>query len=89
MNKLLSWKIQDIKKVYQTFGIQLEGLRDDAERIGVSLPLGVTVGTLIGVEDPKDDRIFYILKTASEINRHLKVLDAEIARRNKLVGVLG
>lgn len=89
MNKLMSWKIQDIKKVYQTFGIQLEGLRDDAERIGVSLPLEITVGTLIGIEDPKDDRIFYILKTASEINRHLKVLDAEIARRNKLVGVLG
>lgn len=88
MNKLISWRIQDIKKVYQTFGVQLDGLRDDAERIGISLPLEITVGTLIGVEDPKDDRVFYILKTASEINEHLKVLDKEIARRNSLVGVM-
>lgn len=92
MSKLMSWKIQDIQKLYQTFGVALEGYREDAKRAGIILPFGtIKAGDIIEIEQFNADgglNAIRLMKDVEQINKHLKVLDTEIARRNKLVGVL-
>lgn len=82
--------------MYGIYGRQLEDYRDLADRFELGLPLHknqplrLKPGDLITVADAGHYAfVGAFTRDVTRINDHLRVLDTEIARRNKLIGVMG
>lgn len=77
-----SWRWQDIQSIYAILGRMLGEYNGVHSRIGVPKPR---------IEYGDAENIFFIRfwQDVVRINEQLKVLDREIARRNKLIGVMG
>ena len=88
-NKLGNWKWQDIQLTYQVLANQLMEYKEVADRFEMDLPLKPKVGEPIVYADGSLDFIHHFYAGVNRINNHLNVLDREIARRNKLIGVMG
>jgi hypothetical protein len=89
MSNLQAWSWQSIHRVYTILGVQLDQYKDIAERFELDLPLKPKPGETIRYADGSTDFIRHFYVGVHRINEHLRVLDAEIARRNQLVGVMG
>lgn len=95
-NKLANWKIQDIHSTYKIYGNQLREYADTADRFEINIPMDkelkefiLTPGSVIPTRDLQHaDFVNRWFRDIQKIVRHLNTLDREIARRNKLVGVM-
>lgn len=79
-NSVQSWSIQS---VYKSYGTLLGQYAEIDKRIAIPKQIDIKF---------TDDNNVFIMKFWRDVNRiddHLKVLDAEISRRNNLVGVMG
>lgn len=85
----MSWSWQNIQAVYQILGRQLNEYKEIADRFEMDLPLKPRPGEIIQYADGSTDFIHHFYAGVSRINEHLRALDQEIARRNKLIGVMG
>lgn len=74
-----SWSWQDIQKVYKAMG----NLLDNYKRI--NLPEAID----IKLSDRENLFIIDCHRSIDRIDQQLTVLDKEISRRNKLIGVMG
>lgn len=85
---LNSWSWKSIHDVYAILGRQLKEYERVARAVGLKLPVLVKPGELI--EMPMDKATFVArwYLDVNRINRQIQCLDKEIARRNKLVGVV-
>jgi hypothetical protein len=85
---LMHWSWQDIHKAYQVQAKLLNEYADAARRCGFTFP--VPMGVVTAYQDP-GERLFIemVYVGVQPIERRLRALDAEIARRNKLIGVMG
>lgn len=88
-NNLQAWSWQSIQRTYAILGSQLNDYKEVAERFELDLPLKPKPGETIQYADGSTDFIHHFYVGVRRINEHLRVLDAEIARRNLLVGVMG
>lgn len=84
-----NWSWQDIQRVYRILGTQLEGYADIAGRFEIQLPLKPKPGEIIRYANGEEKFVSSFYAGVCRINAHLAVLDDEIARRNKLIGVMG
>lgn len=77
----LSW--QSIQGIYAILGQRMQEYNDLQKRIGIP-------GTVdINFPDDKNILILRFWRDVTKVNEEIKLLDAEIARRNKLIGVMG
>jgi len=93
-SKLSSWSWQDIHCVYQTFSNQLMEYKMVADRFEIPVPMDKELRTMThGIVKAKDQQFQdFINRWFRDVNKivgQLSVLDREIARRNKLIGVMG
>lgn len=96
-NKLGNWKWQEIHAMYKVYGEQLREYADTAERFEIAIPMdkelrefATTPGALIPTRDLQHaDFVNRWFRDVKRIVGQLKALDREIARRNKLIGVMG
>lgn len=86
---LIKWSWQEIFAVYKIYGDQLIEYKRIAETFDLELPVRIKPGELIGYSDEKVAFIDRWLGDVIKVNRYIDVLDQEIARRNKLIGVMG
>jgi hypothetical protein len=89
MSNLASWSWQSIQSTYEILGTQLNNYKEVADRFELDLPLKPKPGETIRYADGSTDFIRHFYVGVHRINEHLRVLDAEIARRNELIGVMG
>lgn len=82
-NKLQSMSWQSIQSIYAILGQRLE------EYNGIKKRLGVPDTMDIHLSDNDNVFIVRFWRDVNQVNGHLKALDAEIARRNTLIGVMG
>ena len=78
-----SWSWQNIQDIYAVLGRQLEDYRQLKKRF--SIPRTVD----INFPDDKNTLILHFWRDVTKINQQIVVLDAEIKRRNNLLGVMG
>lgn len=81
---LSSWSWGDITRVYKSFSDQYQEIDRVSKSVGIR-KLEVNIDYL----DLKNIFILRALRDVRKIEAHIAVLDAEIARRNKLIGVIG
>lgn len=91
-----SWSWQNIQKMYELYGKQLETYRDIADRFELQLPitkeqpLKLKPGDVITTADAgRHAFVGAFARDVRRINQQISVLDTEIARRNNLIGVMG
>lgn len=81
---LSRWSWAEIQAVYATFVHQYQEIERISKSCGIE-----KMEINIDYPDLKNIFILRALRTMRKIDRHVAVLDAEIARRNKLIGVIG
>lgn len=77
------WSWKDIQAVYAAFGQVLETYKGYQTRCNIPRQMNINLS---------DDENLFILRFWRDVQRvdsQLAVLDAEIARRNSLIGVMG
>lgn len=85
MNQVLAkWSWGDITRVYRSFTEQYQEIQRVANSVGVQ-----KLEVNIDYPDLKNIFILRALRDVRKIERHIGALDAEIARRNQLIGVIG
>lgn len=85
---LAAWSIQEIQALYLIYGRQLEEYKDIADRFEINLPVEAEPGEVIPVPVGAESFVNSWYNTVHKINSQIRVLDAEISRRNTLVGVM-
>lgn len=83
---LMAWSWENIMQVYWALGIQLTLCENEAKAEGISLPLSATFSNIVGTKAQTQNTLYL---RSNRINKQIQSLDYEIARRKKLVGVLG
>lgn len=83
LNRLQSWSWESIENVYIILGKQLKEYELVNSRIAVPKMVNIN----FSYHD--NDFITRFWYDIDKIDWHLKILDAEISRRNRLVGVIG
>lgn len=89
---LARWSWQEIIKVYRHFGEQLKEYQRLKPVFGVDDEIDLTPrpGMIIPVASFEQAlAVGRWLQDVSRINDQIKALDQEIARRNKMIGVMG
>lgn len=90
--QLAKWSWQDITKVYQNYGEQLKEYARMRPIFGIdeAIDLVPKPGQMVPVESFENVlAVGRWFTDVTRINDHIKMLDHEIARRNKLIGVMG
>lgn len=77
-----SWSWKSIQDVYAILGKQLEDLNGIQNRC--SIPANID----IKYSEAENSFIIRFWRDVKRIEQHLQVLDAEIKRRNSLIGVI-
>lgn len=79
---LQSWSWRDIIVIYSIIGDMLSEYNGIHQRIGVPKP---------NIKNSDQENIFFIRfwRDVKRLEEQLSVLDAEITRRNRLIGVVG
>lgn len=92
---LMSWSWGDIQRAYIVYGAQLEDYSGIGKRFNVPAMGEEDTAMQIYMENPdselvikREDFIARFYYDIGKINLWIKTLDTEIARRNKLVGVM-
>lgn len=89
MNHLAKLSWQQIAQVYKKYGNQLNEYRAIAIRFDLDLPIKFRPGEIFEYTPDFADFLGRYVLGVSKLNKQLAVLDTEIARRNKLIGVMG
>lgn len=85
MNPVLSkWSWGDITRVYASFTEQYQEVQRVSNACGIQ-----KLEVNIDYSDLKNIFILRALRQVRKIEAHIAALDAEIARRNSLIGVIG
>lgn len=84
VNNLSKWSWADIQAVYATFAHQYKEIERLTKACGIEK-------LEMNIDYPELKNIFIIraLRSIKQIDKHVAILDKEIDRRNKLIGVMG